>query len=199
MSEIITDISLLNPNKLYSYADYLTWQFNERVELFKGRFFEMSPAPSMTHQRVSRNMSLLIGNHFHKTSCQMFTAPFDVRLLGVKKSKEDKDIETVVQPDICVICDKEKLDERGCLGAPDLVIEIISPGNSKKEMKNKFNLYQQNGVKEYWLVDYQAQTVLIYTLENGRYIGLKPLTNDEDVQSPLFPDLQFNAEEIFID
>ena len=199
MSKVINDISLLNPNKLYTYADYLTWQFKERVELFKGRFFEMSPAPSMTHQRVSRNISRVFSNHFYHHKCEMFVAPFDVRLLDHKKSTDNNQIITVVQPDICVICDKEKLDERGCLGAPDLVIEIISPGNSKKEMKNKFELYQLNGVKEYWLVDYVAQTILIYRLENEQYIGLKPFTNDEDIKSPLFPDLQFNAEEVFIE
>ena len=199
MSKVINDISLLNPNKLYTYADYLTWQFKERVELFKGRFFEMSPAPSMTHQRVSRNISRVFSNHFYHHKCEMFVAPFDVRLLDHKKSTDNNQIITVVQPDICVICDKEKLDESGCLGAPDLVIEIISPGNSKKEMKNKFELYQLNGVKEYWLVDYVAQTILIYRLENEQYIGLKPFTNDEDIKSPLFPDLQFNAEEVFIE
>lgn len=199
MSKVINDISLLNPNKLYTYADYLTWQFKERVELFKGRFFEMSPAPSMTHQRVSWNLTRIFSNHFYKKKCDAFSAPFDVRLLDHKKSTDNNQIITVVQPDICVICDKEKLDERGCLGAPDLVIEIISPGNSKKEMKNKFELYQLNGVKEYWLVDYVAQTILIYRLENEQYIGLKPFTNDEDIKSPLFPDLQFNAEEVFIE
>lgn len=186
--------------KIYTYADYLTWTIKERIELIKGRVFKMSPAPAVKHQKVSRELSLQLGTFFKHTNCQMFTAPFDVRLTDKrKKSKKDEDITTVFQPDLCVICDENKLDERGCIGAPDLIIEILSPSNSSKEMKNKYELYEENGVKEYWVVDYTHQTILIYILENNTYKSLKPYTSEDIVQSYLFPKLTFDVKEIFED
>ena len=186
--------------KVYTYADYLTWTIKERIELIKGRVFKMSPAPAVKHQKVSRELSLQLGTFFKHTNCQMFTAPFDVRLTDKrKKSKKDEDITTVFQPDLCVICDENKLDERGCIGAPDLIIEILSPSNSSKEMKNKYELYEENGVKEYWVVDYTHQTILIYILENNTYKSLKPYTSEDVVQSYLFPKLTFDVKEIFED
>lgn len=127
----------------------------------------------------------------------MFAAPFDVRLVNYKQSKADKQIISVVQPDICVICDESKLDDKGCIGAPDLIIEILSPGNSKKEMDIKFDLYEENLVREYWLVDPAAETVLIYVLENEKFIGLKPFTTDNVIKSPTFEDLVFPVKNIF--
>ncbi|MCB9227218.1 MAG: Uma2 family endonuclease [Chitinophagales bacterium] len=186
--------------KVYTYADYLTWTIKERIELIKGRVFKMSPAPAVKHQKVSRELSLQLGTFFKHTNCQMFTAPFDVRLTDKrKKSKKDEDITTVFQPDLCVICDENKLDERGCIGAPDLIIEILSPSNSSKEMKNKYELYEENGVKEYWVVDYTHQTILIYILENNTYKSLKPYTSEDVIQSYLFSKLTFDVKEIFED
>src|SRR5690606_38432683 len=123
----------------YTYADYLLWRIEERLELIKGKVFKMTPAPNLRHQQVSGRFYVSLQNLFQAGPCQVFYAPFDVRLYDRKKYvKADKDIYTVVQPDLCVICDESKLDERGCLGAPDLVIEILSPGNSRREMKQKF-------------------------------------------------------------
>src|SRR5690606_39235284 len=97
-----------------------------------------------------------------------YTAPFDVRL--PKKSRADKEIFTVVQPDICVICDPEKLDDRGCIGAPDIVVEILSPGNNRKELRNKHEIYEESGVKEYWIVWPIEKTFMKYVLdEQGKY------------------------------
>ena len=126
-----------------------------------------------------------------------FSAPFDVRLYNNKKSKiAFKEIYTVVQPDLCVICDENKLDERGCFGAPDLVIEILSPSNSKKEMNEKFDLYEETGVREYWLVEPSENVIYIYVLnEDGKYIGLKPVTTV--LKSSIIPDLEINLDEIF--
>ncbi|WP_042344549.1 Uma2 family endonuclease, partial [Capnocytophaga canis] len=138
-------------NGVYTYADYLLWKFEERVELLKGKIFKMSPAPSLKHQKISMNLSGLLWQFLRGKKCQLFSAPFDVRL--PKKEEKGDNIHTVVQPDLCIICDESKLDERGCIGAPDLIIEILSPGNSKKEMKNKFELYQESGVEEYWIVN----------------------------------------------
>ncbi len=134
----------LDLNKSYTYADYLQWKFEERLELIKGKIFKMSPAPSMRHQRISGHIYREISWFLKGRTCQIFSAPFDVRLS--KKGSNDSEITTVVQPDICVICDESKLDERGCLGAPDIVVEILSPGNTKKEMRNKFQLYQESSV-----------------------------------------------------
>jgi Uma2 family endonuclease len=136
---------------------------------------------------------------FYRGQNNVYVAPFDVRLINYKKSTSNKEISTVFQPDICVICDKEKLDDRGCIGAPDLIIEILSPGNSKKEMDIKFDLYEENAVKEYWIVEPYQKSILIYTLQNDKYIGLKPIAEEGLVHSPLFPELSFNVEEIFRD
>jgi Uma2 family endonuclease len=191
----ITDINKLDLNGTYTYADYLTWQFKERLELFKGKIFKMSPAPNWRHQQISVNLTGTMWLHFKKLKCNIFSAPFDVRL--VKTKQLDEKVTTVVQPDICVICDIKKLDERGCNGAPDLVVEILSPGNSKKEMGIKYDLYEENGVKEYWIVHPEEKNIFIYTLQNKKFIGLKPFIEDNTMKSPLFPDLQFLLKDIF--
>jgi Uma2 family endonuclease len=193
----ITDINQLDLEGTYSYADYLTWQFKERVELFKGKVLKMSPAPSVKHQRAASNLHYSFRSHFKSNQCQIFFAPFDVRLYDRRKSsKANKEIYTVVQPDLCVICDEKKLDTKGCNGAPDLVIEILSPGNTKREMDQKYELYQEAGVKEYWLVEPADEAVFVYTLnEEGVYIGLKPATTT--LVSRLFPDLVLELNEVF--
>jgi Uma2 family endonuclease len=192
-----TDINELDLNKTYSYADYLTWQFQEKLELIKGKIFKMSPAPSTNHQRISRKLTGIMLSAFKKHSCELFVAPFDVRLIDKRKSSLDKDIFTVVQPDLCVICDETKIDERGAIGAPDLVIEILSLGNSNKEMKYKFDLYEEAGVLEYWIVNPADKTVFIYVLKENQFIGMHPLIEEDTMQSKLFPDLDFQLAEIF--
>lgn len=187
----------LDLNGFYTYADYLKWAFDETVEIIKGKVFRMSPAPNLRYQRVSLNLTLEFGNFFKKTPCHLFAAPFDERLAPSKKSKSDK-IYTVVQPDLCVICDDEKLDEQGCIGAPDLIIEILSPGNTQKEMKDKFEVYQENGVREYWLVEPNDKAVFVYVLNDmGKYIGLQPFTEDDFIRSTIFPELSISLKEVF--
>lgn len=112
----------------------------------------MSPAPNRIHQKVSGELFGRFYNYFEKHKCQLFHAPFDVRLPDSKKTTEDKSIFTVIQLDLCIICDESKLDDRCGIGAPDLIVEILSPGNTTREMKNKFRLYEEAGVLEYWLV-----------------------------------------------
>ena len=194
---IITDINSLDLSKTYSYADYLKWQFEERLELLKGKIFKMSPAPSVAHQRASMRITLKFGNFFQNHSCQLFAAPFDVRLPDSQKKIGNKDVFTVVQPDLCIICDESRLDERGCIGPPDLIVEILSPGNTNKEMKNKFRLYEESGVREYWLVEPNDRIVLIYYLKEGQYIGLRTYTDEEDAYSVIFPELSIPVAEIF--
>jgi Uma2 family endonuclease len=190
---IVEKFSDLDLTKQYSYSDYLLWQFQERVELIKGFILRMSPAPSMKHQTISNNLTGCFYVNFKRKPCRVFQAPFDVRL-PIKSEKKDS---TVVQPDLCIICDESKLDKRGCQGAPDLVVEIISPNNSKHDLHTKFNLYLESGVKEYWLVEPEERMILVYTLRDGEYIGLKPFTEGEDMKSPLFPEMSIAIEDIF--
>ncbi|MBK7338441.1 MAG: Uma2 family endonuclease [Saprospirales bacterium] len=190
----ITDLSQLDPDGRYTYADYLLWKFKERVELIRGRLFRMTPAPNTIHQRISHELDRQLGNFFYKHPCQVFPAPFDVRL----PKKGQPDILTVVQPDLCVICDANKLDDKGCIGAPDLVVEILSPGNSHREMSEKYEVYEEAGVKEYWLVNPWEKIVLVYVLnEKGIFIGLQPLTGEQTLETGLFPGLKIPLGELF--
>lgn len=191
----ITDISQLDLDASYTYADYLTWQFQERIELIKGKIFRMSPAPNTMHQKISWRMVVAFDKYFSEKECQAFSAPFDVRLY--KKNKDDEQVVTVVQPDICVICDGSKLDERGCIGAPDLIVEILSPGNSKKEMRNKYDLYEENGVKEYWVIFPHEQVLQIYVLVDGKYTAMRPLVPGDSITSKYWEDMDFDLEAIF--
>jgi Uma2 family endonuclease len=197
MSTIITNIKQLDLKGSYTYADYLLWNFKEKVELIKGKIFRMSPAPSRSHQDVSRELTYFLSRSFRNTSCHFYVAPFDVRLINYKDSKKDNQITSVVQPDLCVICDEDKLDEKGCVGAPDLIIEILSPGNSNREMTIKFDLYEENGVKEYWIVNQSEKTILIYILKENKFIGLKPIVANGKLESPTFPGLKFSVKNIF--
>lgn len=194
---MITSIDQLDFSKKYSYADYLTWKFTERLELIKGKIFKMSPAPNVLHQTVVTQIHGRIYNALSNKPCKLFSAPFDVRLHDSKKSKNNEDVYTVVQPDLCVICDPNKLDEHGAIAAPELVIEILSPGNSKKEMKFKYDLYEEAGVLEYWIVDPSYKTVLVFLLENGKFVGQHPLIDEDKMVSKLFPELDFLVGDVF--
>lgn len=197
MSVAITHIDQLDMNKVYSYADYYTWKIIERLELIKGKIFPMSPAPSLIHQRVSLELTFILKNYFKNTPCNLFVAPFDVRF--PKKETTDNKIYDVVQPDLCIICDNSKLDDRGCIGSPDLIIEILSTGNSKKELQDKYDLYLENGVKEYWIIHPSEQTVLIYKLENNEYKPSRLFSGVETISSSLFPELAIDLNEVFAD
>lgn len=182
----------------YSYADYLTWQFDEVVELIKGKIFKKAAAsPKRIHQRVSAKLLTRLYNYLEGKKCQVYDAPFDVRF--PKESKEDHKIHDVVQPDICVICDPEKLDDRGCIGAPDLIVEILSLGNSKTELKHKYELYESHGVKEYWVIHPENQDILIYTLINGNYMPSPLLTSGDVVKSVAVEGFELDLEEFFGD
>lgn len=180
----------------YTYADYLKWQFEERLELFRGKIFKLS-APNTRHQDISRNILVPFAMFLKKMPCKVFAAPFDVRL-PVKNRKKDNEVTTVVQPDICVICDEAKLDSRGCCGAPDLVVEILSPGNSKKEIRLKHELYEEAGVKEYWIVNPEEENIVVFVLNNERkFSGLKMYASGDTIQSLAVPGLNIDLNEIF--
>jgi Uma2 family endonuclease len=195
----VTDISTLDPSKQYTYADYLTWQFSERVELIKGWLYKMSPAPRRIHQKVEGAIFNKFFNYLESGTCEVYSSPFDVRLIK-NKGQANKEINTVVQPDICVICDLDKLDDAGCLGAPDLIVEILSDSTAKKDYNEKFNLYEENKVKEYWIANPATHTIEIFCLENQKYYSLGLFNESEgqkEVVGKLFPELKIPLKTIF--
>jgi Uma2 family endonuclease len=195
----ITSLSQLDINGTYSYADYLTWKFEQAVELIKGHITPMA-APSRRHQGISWQLTLTVGNAFLNKKCNAYAAPFDVRLFDKSKSKKaNKDVYSVIQPDICIICDEEKLDDSGCQGAPDLVIEILSPGNSKKEMRTKKQLYEENGIREYWVIDPERETVHQFVLgDSDVYAPPIIYVSEEIVYCSIFEELIVPLDKIFI-
>jgi Uma2 family endonuclease len=195
----ITELSQLDLNGTYSYADYLLWQFEERVELIKGKIMLMA-APNVQHQRLSGRLSYRIQRFLEGKNCELFVAPFDVKLYDSRKSKlADKEVFTVAQPDLCVICDKTKLSKQGCEGAPDWIIEILSDGNNKKEICFKYELYEENGVREYWLVYPYEQAIHQFVLneKTQKYELAAMFPGDEIVSPLLFPDLKIDLAEVF--
>ncbi len=188
----------LDFSKTYTYADYYSWRFDERLELIKGKIFKMSPAPGGNHQTISFNIAGELYVFLKNKSCKAYPAPFDVRL--VRDEKSDKKVKTVVQPDISVICDLTKVaDERSCLGAPDIVIEILSPGNNAKEIKTKYDLYEEFGVKEYWVVYPVEQSLMRYILnKEGKFISEgRALTVGDKVTTPILPGFELALDDVF--
>ncbi|TAD87586.1 MAG: Uma2 family endonuclease [Bacteroidetes bacterium] len=194
---MITDINQLDLTKQYTYADYSTWMFKDRVELLKGWLHRMSPAPLDRHQQIVTGIMGELLPFFKRRPCQVRTAPYDVRLPDSRKSTADNTIFTVVQPDLCIICDPAKIDRRGCIGAPDWIIEILSPGNSKTEMQTKYELYQEAGVLEYWIVQPEHESVLVFALQNAHFQLVKMYTGTDAIPSVLFPELHIRLEEVF--
>jgi Uma2 family endonuclease len=196
--EPVRQFNELDASLTYSYSNYLNWLFPERVELIAGRIFKMSPAPSSFHQVITGKIYRRLGNFLERQSCKVFISPFDVRF--PKESKADKDVFTVLQPDICVICDKSKIDARGCIGAPDLVVEVLSPGNTRMELLNKYRVYEEFGVKEYWVVSQSDQSILIYTLnEMGKFQPSKIFTLSEKITSTVLPGFELALDDVFED
>ena len=148
----------------FNYEDYLTWDDDIRYELIEGISYAMS-APSWSHQGISRNILVQLANFLKDKPCKVYAAPFDVRL-----NPNGYD-DTVVQPDILVVCDRKKFDKRGSIkGAPDMVAEILSPATARMDRFTKLNLYKQYGVREYWIVDPSKKIIETHILENGKYI-----------------------------
>ncbi len=194
---LITDINQLDTDKVYSYADYLLWRFSERVELIKGKIFRMSPSPSEVHQRISFNILKQLADYLNNNPCSVYHAPFDVRFPN-KQKEGDKEIYTVVQPDIVIICDHNKIDEKGCVGAPDVVFEILSKSSSNRDLHEKYELYESSGVLEYWIVSPVANTIQINVLDDeGKYMPGKLLTSGDTAKSRVINGLVINIDNIF--
>lgn len=174
----------------FTYGDYCNWSEDERWELIDGQAYAMS-APSRVHQEIVLELGTQIHNYLKGKPCKPYIAPFDVRL--PKKNEKDEQIDTVVQPDISVICDRNKLDDKGCRGAPDWIIEILSPSTAIRDMDVKFQLYQTHGVKEYWLINPQEKWGMIYILNaQQKYERSKMFPLSETTQVTIFPDLSID-------
>ncbi|WP_407307256.1 Uma2 family endonuclease [Desulfosporosinus sp. SB140] len=180
----------------YTYADYLTWPEEERWEIIDGVPY-MQAAPSTVHQEILMEISRQIANHLKDKSCKVYPAPFCVRLTkGDEISNED--IKKVVEPDITIVCDKSKVDEKGCNGAPDMIVEIISPSSIKTDRIIKFNMYEKVGVKEYWIVEPEVKIVSVFVLqENGRYGRQEVYSEEDQITLNIIPDLTINLKLVF--
>jgi Uma2 family endonuclease len=185
--------ALPKEERRFTYADYREWELKEgeRYELIYGEAYAMS-APTTKHQAVSRELSGQLYIYLRGKPCKVFSAPFDVRLFY----EEDDSDDTVVQPDIVVICDKNKLGPEGCRGAPDLIIEILSPSNTAIEMERKFGLYREAGVREYWLVNPENNRITAYHFKDGEiFTGI--YGNAGTARVFIFPDLNIDLEQVF--
>jgi Uma2 family endonuclease len=179
----------------YTYADYVNFKFEYMVELIKGRIFKMSPAPRTSHQTILGNLYLTIGNYLKSKTCKVFLAPFDV-ILPIANKKGNK-ATTVVQPDIVVICNPAILKEAGCFGVPDFLIEILSPSTAKKDYQNKYEVYEEAGVNEYWIISPEGKSVEIFILENTKYKRIGTFLEGDVISSATLPGLEINLEEVF--
>jgi len=191
---------VLNPNQRYTFADYLTWIDDKRRELIDGFVKLMSPAPNSLHQITEINLASEIQQFLKKKQCKVFVAPFDVRLPKNGETDGDK-IYTVVQPDICIVCDISKIDKRGCLGVPDLIIEIVSPSNLRHDIETKFQLYQKHGVREYWVVFPKEKIINVFIInQQGKYELVGMFAEDAIVPVNIFNgELQIDLKDIFED
>lgn len=182
-------------NRRYTYEEYLTWSEDERWELLDGVAYNIA-APSRRHQEVSGELFYQIRSYLADKPCRIYTAPFDVRLS--EPGGEDGQIIHVVQPDISVICDESKLDEKGCLGSPDLVIEVISPTSISLDYVEKLALYEKNKVKEYWIVHPIDKTVMAFMLgDNDQYGKPGIFTGDNQLKSRVLTEIKIDLKQIF--
>ncbi|MFZ3130941.1 MAG: Uma2 family endonuclease [Desulfosporosinus sp.] len=188
-------ISALTSNNIYTYAHVLTWPEHERWEILQGVPYAMSPAPTIRHQEVAGALYRILGNYLQGKACRVFIAPLDVLL--TEEQEPDEQIQTVVQPDVFVVCDKSKLDKNRCKGAPDLIIEVLSPTTARKDRREKFLLYEKHGVKEYWLVEPDAKLITAFTLKDGQYGRPNIYSDEEEMKTSIFTDLIVNLAEVF--
>ncbi len=187
---------LSQDGKKYTYADYLTWPEDERWEIIDGvPYLQATPTP--IHQEILTELVRQIANYLTHKPCKVYPAPFCVRL-PLDHEKTENDIKNIVEPDITIVCDKSKIDEKGCNGAPDLIIEIISPSSIKKDRIVKFNKYEKAGVKEYWIIEPEEKIVSVFVLQNNQTYGRPKLyTDDNKITVAIFPDLIIDLVDVF--
>ena len=185
--------ALLKEDEFFTYADYKGWELSEgeRFELIYGEAYAMS-APNARHQEILIEISTQFHAYLRGKPCKVYPAPYDVRLFY----REDEGDDTVVQPDITVVCNEQRRGYEGCRGAPDLVIEILSPSNTAIEMERKLKLYQDAGVREYWIVDPENKGLTVYRFHEGA-ISFFTYKKDTTVPVGIFPDLNISLEQVF--
>lgn len=189
-------LPLKNSDERFTYKDYLYWPEGERWELIDGVPYLMSP-PARLHQEVSGELFRQIANYLVGKDCKVYSAPFGVKL-PKGDEKEEGDIDTVVEPDITVVCDKSKLDDKGCKGAPDLIIEITSPSSGRRDKLEKFNKYEAAGVKEYWIVEPEQKLVSVFTLgADGRYGRPDIYDENDSIKVSIFEHLTVDLKLVF--
>ena len=198
LTSAVTAVTDLDPNGTYSYADYVSWQFEELVELWRGKIIRRMSAPTDRHQAVVGNLFLSLASYLKGRPCQIRVAPYDVRL-NKRGTTADAAIYTVVQPDICVICDPGKIELRGCLGAPDLVIEVTSPRTASHDWKGKFDLYEENGVKEYWVVMPQENSLSAFVRDEatGCFRSVGEYGSPGRIGCATLPELELDWTDVF--
>lgn len=185
-------------DRSYTFKNYLEWPEGERWELIQGVAYNMTPSPSRSHQKISVTLVDEIFQYLKGKKCEVYHAPFDVRL--PEGDEEDGEIRTVVQPDIVVVCNPSKLDEKGCKGSPDLIMEILSPSTASKDYITKLNLYEKNKVSEYWIIHPTDKIVMVYRLlENGKYGRAEVYSEEDTVKVELFDDFVIDLKGIFKD
>jgi len=188
-------VAPLKKEKKFTYKDYLEWQDEKRWEIIDGVAYDMSPAPSRKHQWIVGELFTQFHNYLKGKPCQVYVAPFDVRL--PYGDEADSDIETVVQPDIVVVCDSKKLDDAGCRGAPDIVIEVTSPHTAKKDLLTKRSLYEKHKVKEYWIIFPETEEVVIFRLKDGKYGEPEEYKKGDKIVTEIFNDFQIDLATVF--
>ena len=187
---------LPHEGKKYSYADYLTWPEDERWEIIDGTPY-MQSTPTRIHQEISGELFKQIAVYLTGKSCKVYAAPFCVRL-PQDHEKNENEIKNIVEPDISIICDKSKLDDKGCIGTPDMIIEIISPSSTRKDKIVKFNRYEKAGVKEYWIVEPDQKFISVFILQdNQRYGRPEIYTEDGKIAISIFQDLIIDLFTVF--
>lgn len=183
---------------IYSFGDYLQWPEDERWELINGTAFNMAAAPTRKHQKILGELYRQISNFLVDKTCDVYSAPFDVRF--PEADEKEYEIKTVLQPDISVICDQTKLDEKGCLGSPDFIIEIISPFTLQRDMGEKFFIYEKFGVKEYWLVHPGDRTLMVFKLQQDNKYGRPEIYFSRGIaEVGIIPGLTIDLATVFSD
>jgi Uma2 family endonuclease len=188
-------MSIRENKKSFTYSDYLKWPDTERWEIIDGEPYSISPAPSRLHQEIVGEIFLQVGSYLRGKSCRAYVAPFDVVLIDENVTREGS--KNIVQPDITIVCDKEKLDDKGCNGSPDMIIEVVSPSTASLDYVKKLNLYEKYLIKEYWIVNPKNNNIFVYKLdENGQYSEVKVYNIKDKVQVWIFKELLIDLSNI---
>ena len=180
----------------YTFADVLTWDENERAEIIDGEPVMMAPPPSRAHQEISGELFGQLREYLKGKKCKVYHAPFAVRPFE-QGGDSPEEVDTIVEPDITIVCDPSKLDDMGCKGAPDMVVEILSPSTRRHDRLTKFNLYQRAGVREYWIVDPADKSVQVFTLEDGHYTAKDFGGIEDKLRVNVLEDCVIDLSEVF--